>query len=142
MTAALHEEAFELPAGDPAAAAAGLRIRGEARIPVRPPGATAQGVILCHGFKGFGRWGFFPYLAERLAAEGLTAVTFDFSGSGVGPDRETFTELHAFAANSLSSSAPSGSGRDCPPCARRGAAAALKTLTSKSPTRTRPIAIV
>ena len=99
MSTEVRAVEVELPAADPDAAAAGQRIRGEALVPARAAGAVAQGVILCHGFKGFGRWGFFPYLAERLAAEGLTAVTFDFSGSGVGPDRETFTELEAFAHN-------------------------------------------
>ena len=86
---------FDLPAGDAAAAAAGRRIRGDALV---PPGAS-QGVILCHGFKGFARWAFFPHLADWLAARGLAAVSFDFSGSGVGADRETFTELDAFAEN-------------------------------------------
>lgn len=86
---------FELPAGDPAAAAAGRRIRGDVLV---PPDAR-QGVILCHGFKGFARWAFFPDVAEWLAARGLAAVAFDFSGSGVGADRETFTELDAFAEN-------------------------------------------
>jgi pimeloyl-ACP methyl ester carboxylesterase len=32
----------------------------------------------------------------------LTAITFDFSGSGIGRDRESFTEAEAFAANTLS----------------------------------------
>ena len=86
---------FDLAAGDPGAAAAGRRIRGDALVPA----GARQGVILCHGFKGFARWAFFPHLAERLAARGLVAVSFDFSGSGVGPDRETFTELDAFAEN-------------------------------------------
>ncbi len=73
--------------------ASGPPIRGEARV-VR--GARA-GVVLCHGFKGFAHWGFFPWLAERITEAGFTAVTFDFSGSGIGPDRESFTETDAFA---------------------------------------------
>ena len=95
MTDALGRESFDLPAGDAEAAAAGRRIRGDL---LRPAGAV-QGVLLCHGFKGFARWAFLPHLAERLAARGLAAVSFDFSGSGVGADRETFTELDAFAEN-------------------------------------------
>jgi pimeloyl-ACP methyl ester carboxylesterase len=58
--------------------------------------------VLCHGFKGFAHWGFFPYLAQTLAENGLTAITFDFSGSGIGPDRESFTEPGNFAGNTLS----------------------------------------
>lgn len=55
--------------------------------------------MLCHGFKGFSRWGFFPYLAQSLARARFRAVSFDFSGSGIGPDRETFTDLDGFAEN-------------------------------------------
>ena len=38
-------------------------------------------VILCHGFKGFKDWGCFPYLMEKIAAEGNYAVSFNFSYS-------------------------------------------------------------
>ena len=95
MIPGVAREAFELPAGDPDAAAVGRRVRGDALL----PSGAGQGVILCHGFKGFARWAFLPHLAERLAALRLAVVSFDFSGSGVGPDRETFTELDAFAEN-------------------------------------------
>ena len=75
----------------------GLTIRGEVY-----PAATSRGtVIICHGFKGFAHWAFFPYLARTLAENGLTAITFDFSGSGIGRDRESFTEAEAFASNTL-----------------------------------------
>jgi len=85
-------EAFEIPCKD------GLSIRGEVY-----PGVSSLGtVIVCHGFKGFAHWAFFPYLAQTLARNGLTAITFDFSGSGIGRDRESFTEPEAFAINTLS----------------------------------------
>jgi dienelactone hydrolase len=48
-------------------------------------GEIRPAVVICHGFKGFKDWGFFPFLAERVALAGFTAVTFNFSGSGVGP---------------------------------------------------------
>ena len=89
---AASPEAFEIPCKD------GLSIRGE----VYPAESTIGTVVLCHGFKGFAHWGFFPYLARTLAENGLTAITFDFSGSGIGPDRESFTEPGAFAGNTLS----------------------------------------
>lgn len=57
------------------------------------------GVVLCHGFKGFGRWGFYPYFAPCLAAAGFNVVTFDFSGSGVGEDREAYADPGGFACN-------------------------------------------
>ena len=55
------------------------------------PGEARPAVVVCHGFKGFKDWGFFPKLAERLALAGFTAITFNFSGSGVG-DGEEFDE--------------------------------------------------
>lgn len=73
----------------------GLLVRGTAFLPPRASGA----VILCHGFKGFSRWAFFPAVAGAIAAAGLAAISFDFSGSGVGADGESFTELEAFASN-------------------------------------------
>lgn len=75
-----------------------LIIRGDARIPENATGT----VVICHGFKGFARWAFFPYLAARIAGAGLRAITFDFSGSGIGEDRENFTNPDAFTHNTLS----------------------------------------
>ncbi len=72
-----------------------LIIRGEARLPEKARGA----VVVCHGFKGFAHFSFFPYLAESLANAGFCAITFDFSGSGVGDDRENFTNPLAFTHN-------------------------------------------
>jgi pimeloyl-ACP methyl ester carboxylesterase len=73
-------------------------IRGEVR---HPEGRHRGTVVLVHGFKGFARWGFFPYLADILARGGIRAISFDFSGSGVGADRESFTELSAFRENTI-----------------------------------------
>ena len=94
MTAAsvIKPEPFDIPCVD------GLSIRGEAYLAESPIGA----VIICHGFKGFAHWAFFPYLARTLAQDGLNAITFDFSGSGIGPDRESFTQAEAFAHNTFS----------------------------------------
>ncbi|MEO5580217.1 MAG: alpha/beta fold hydrolase [Gemmatimonadaceae bacterium] len=74
-----------------------LIIRGDARIPADPTGT----VVICHGFKGFARWAFFPYLAKRISEAGLRAITFDFSGSGIGSDRENFTNPEAFTNNTF-----------------------------------------
>jgi dienelactone hydrolase len=86
-------QAFDIPCAD------GLFIRGE----VYPAASPIGSVIVCHGFKGFAHWAFFPYLARSLAESGLTAITFDFSGSGIGRDRETFDQPDAFAGNTFSS---------------------------------------
>jgi pimeloyl-ACP methyl ester carboxylesterase len=83
---------FDIPCVD------GLFIRGE----VYPAATPLGSVVICHGFKGFAHWAFFPYLARSLAESGLTAITFDFSGSGIGRDRETFTEADAFGGNTFS----------------------------------------
>jgi pimeloyl-ACP methyl ester carboxylesterase len=89
---AVSPEGFDIPCAD------GLFIRGE----VFPAGSPLGSVIICHGFKGFAHWGFFPYLARTLAENGLTAITFDFSGSGIGRDRETFSQPDAFTRNTFS----------------------------------------
>lgn len=83
----------------------------DARDPLRalrgvvaaPPGARAlPAVLVLHGFKGFMDWGFYPELTRRLNARGFAVVRFNFSGSGVGADRERFTDEPAFFANSPS----------------------------------------
>jgi dienelactone hydrolase len=88
----IKPEPFDIPCVD------GLLIRGEAYLAEAPIGS----VIVCHGFKGFAHWAFFPYLARTLAQDGLNAITFDFSGSGIGSDRESFTQAEAFAHNTFS----------------------------------------
>lgn len=60
-------------------------------------------VILLHGFKGFMDWGFFPDISRRIARRGMIAVRFNMSGSGIGRDLETFSDLEAFAHNTYSS---------------------------------------
>lgn len=95
---------FEIPLTD------GGVLRGDIRTPVGDPadrqgaGAAAHSaIVVCHGFKGFKDWGFFPYLADRLATgTGCTVVSFNFSGSGIGPDLENFTDLEGFGHNTFS----------------------------------------
>ena len=48
-----------------------------------PEKSPGRAVILCHGFRGYKDWGFLPFLATRLAEEGLPAVAFNFSSSGI-----------------------------------------------------------
>lgn len=58
---------------------------GDIYVDVRAGGreSARPAVVIVHGFKGFKDWGFFPPLAERVARAGLTAVSFNMSGSGV-----------------------------------------------------------
>ena len=60
---------------------------------------NAPVIVICHGFKGFKDWAFFPYLAESLAHAGYIALTFNFSRNGIGADLYNFTELDLFAKN-------------------------------------------
>lgn len=69
-------------------------LRGDVRT--ASGGAGRPAVVICHGFKGFKDWGFFPKLAERIATAGATAVSFNFTGSGIGPDGESFSEPDRF----------------------------------------------
>lgn len=75
-------------------------IRGDVRAPEAAEGHPA--VVVLHGFKGFKDFAFFPYVAEGLAAAGLAAVSFNFSGNGIGNDPERFSEFDKFAKNSVS----------------------------------------
>ncbi len=77
------------------AAPGGRTVRGD----LYAAEGAGNGVVLCHGFKGFARWGAWPVLSGALNERGLNVIAFDFSGSGVGADRESFTELDAFAGN-------------------------------------------
>jgi len=57
-------------------------ILGTTHLPAEPlPGGGV--LIICHGFKGYKDYGFFPLLAESAARRGLPAVRFNFSHSGM-----------------------------------------------------------
>lgn len=75
-------------------------IRGDVRVLHGTEPRSA--VVVCHGFKGFREWGFFPALARALAVRGHAAVTFDFSHNGVGADGVDFSALDLFARNTHS----------------------------------------
>jgi pimeloyl-ACP methyl ester carboxylesterase len=55
-----------------------------------PPGRPV--VIHCHGSRGYKDWGFLPLLASRIAEEGLPAVTFSFTDSGISGRGGAFDE--------------------------------------------------
>jgi dienelactone hydrolase len=58
----------------------GFAVRGDLYLPV--PGEIAGIVVLCHGFKGYRTWGFFPFLAGRLAGAAVAALAIDFCLDG------------------------------------------------------------
>lgn len=53
-------------------------------------------VVVCHGFKGFMDWGFFPFLAELLTERGFAVIRFNFTGSGMRPGDVLVTDTEAF----------------------------------------------
>jgi dienelactone hydrolase len=75
-------------------------LRGDVRT--AGDGSGRPAVVICHGFRGCKDWDFFPILAERIARAGMTAVTFNFSGSGVGADAEGYSEPERFGHSTFS----------------------------------------
>lgn len=73
----------------------GILIHGIAQWPADSPGPRPT-VVICHGFKGFMEWGFFPPLADLLVERGFTTVRFNFPGTGMRPGDERVTDLAAF----------------------------------------------
>jgi dienelactone hydrolase len=73
------------------------------QVDVRMPGeqGTYPVVIICHGFKGFKDFAFFPYTSRKLCEQGLAAITMNFSGNGIGTDPLNFTALDRFEQNTI-----------------------------------------
>lgn len=85
-----RRRAFRHPAPD------GRALDGFLDLPERMPDAPGPAVVVCHGFKGFMEWGFFPFIAELLADRGFVVVRFDFSGAGVRPGKDRVSDVGAF----------------------------------------------
>jgi uncharacterized protein len=75
----------------------GSTLHGFVDLPDEPGQRPA--VVVCHGFKGFMEWGFFPYLGTLLADRGFVVVRFDLSGAGRLPGDDLVTDPAAFRAN-------------------------------------------
>ncbi|OQX85755.1 MAG: hypothetical protein B6D63_01575 [Candidatus Latescibacteria bacterium 4484_7] len=59
-------------------------------------------IIVSHGFLGYKRWGFFPYLSEELARGGFHVLTMSFSMNGTDEETGMITDPEAFAKNTVS----------------------------------------
>ncbi len=94
MTNQVLHQRFSVPGRD------GFPLRGDLRHVADREEAPA--IVICHGFKGFKDWGFFPTLAVTLAEAGYLAVSFNFSGSGIGERPEEFDEVEQFERGTLS----------------------------------------
>ncbi|MEM9556242.1 MAG: alpha/beta fold hydrolase [Acidobacteriota bacterium] len=98
----MDERPFELELADvpPLTGDGPTRLHGVVHTASTPgPRPT---VVICHGFKGFSSWGFFPPLAHLLAARGFTAIRFDFSGTGMRPGDDLVSDVDAFRRNTFS----------------------------------------
>lgn len=91
---------FEIPTGD------GHPIRADLYPPSPQPAPAV--VILCHGFKGYRRWGFLPDLGLALNRAGLAAVSMDFSMNGRSRNfssdtdrRAPFSQPEVFSRNTI-----------------------------------------
>lgn len=89
----IHER-FTIPSRD------GYPLRGDVRY--RESSGGGRAIVVCHGFKGFKDWGFFPEIGAEIARAGYVAVAFNFSGSGVGDDLENVTDIERFERATLS----------------------------------------
>jgi len=75
-------------------------LRGMVDLPEAP--GRCPTVVICHGFKGFMEWGFFPAVAELLSQRGFVTVRFNLAGSGMQPGDELVSDPRAFSANTYS----------------------------------------
>jgi dipeptidyl aminopeptidase/acylaminoacyl peptidase len=75
----------------------GTTLHGLVDLPDEPGERPA--VVVCHGFKGFMEWGFFPYLGSLLADRGFVVVRFNLSGTGMLPGEDMVSDPAAFRAN-------------------------------------------
>lgn len=75
-------------------------VRGRVTLPNLS--TPAPYVLLVHGHRSFMDWAFLPSIASSLANCQIATVAFNMSGSGIGPDLASFSELEAFAKNTYS----------------------------------------
>ncbi len=68
-------------------------ILGDVHVPDTEPRGV---LVICHGFKGYKDYGFFPRLAEAASAAGMIAHRFNFSHSGMTNHVATFERPDLF----------------------------------------------
>jgi pimeloyl-ACP methyl ester carboxylesterase len=78
----------------------GEKIVGDVRY--YESGGRKPVVVILHSFMAFKDWGWFPYIAEKIAEAGFVSVVFNFSRSGIGEDFNRITEFEAFQRNTIS----------------------------------------
>lgn len=58
-------------------------------------------VLLVHGFKAWKDWGFFPYVADKIAESGAICINFSTSLCGVPPFANDYIYSEKFARNTI-----------------------------------------
>lgn len=79
---------FPLPHGE---------IRGRLCLPV----SAEDLVVIVHGHNGFHSYGMFPWIQDRLSANGYGSFSFNFSHGGTRCEEDVFTDLEAYARNCM-----------------------------------------
>ncbi len=74
----------------------GQPILGNTHMPNPGPDDPVGVMLICHGFKGYKDYGFFPHIAEAASAAGLIAHRFNFSHSGMTNHIDTFHRPELF----------------------------------------------
>lgn len=77
----------------------GKIITGDIRMP--DTSEKAPLAIILHGFKGFKDWGFFPYVSEKIAENGIITCCFNFSMNGMEGRSDIVKYPENFAANTV-----------------------------------------
>jgi pimeloyl-ACP methyl ester carboxylesterase len=77
-----------------------LPVRADLRTST--PGDERPVVVVCPGFMGYRRWGFFPWVSGRLAQAGFHVVTISFSHDGTDDATGMITRPDEFATNKVS----------------------------------------
>ncbi len=73
----------------------------QADIRTDRPAEKLPVIILCHGFLGYKRWGWFPFVSRRIAARGFHTLTISFSMNGIDEKTGRITKTDEFARNTV-----------------------------------------
>lgn len=58
-------------------------------------------IILCHGFLGYKRWGWLPFISRRISERGFHTLTISFSMNGTDEKTGRITKPDEFARNTF-----------------------------------------
>ncbi|MCD6379302.1 alpha/beta fold hydrolase [bacterium] len=72
-----------------------------ADIRTERPGEKLPVIILCHGFLGYKRWGWFPFVSRRIAARGFHTLTVSFSMNGTDEETGRITKPEELARDTF-----------------------------------------